>query len=123
MSIVTIDLSRPVYISIFKNDKHVEGDNKPQLNVVIQQDKTTIIEGGAWAKEAASGLKYYNGTLQLPYAQRQQQAAAQQAPAQQAHQQQKQDGYQTQQYQQPAAQQAPAPAPASVSNLSDDIPF
>lgn len=67
MAIITIDTSKPIYVSLFKNEKRTDENNQPVLNVIIQQDKIDLLKGGVWAKEAASGLKYWNGTLEQPY--------------------------------------------------------
>ena len=64
MALITIDTDKPVYVSLFKNTNRTEENNQPVLNVVIQQDKIDLLKGGVWAKEAASGLKYWSGKLE-----------------------------------------------------------
>ena len=64
MSIITIDTSKPIYVSVFKNTNRTEENNQPVMNIIIQQDQQDLLKGGVWPKEAKSGLRYLNGKLE-----------------------------------------------------------
>lgn len=57
------------YVSVFKNTKKTTSKH-PDLNVILSdaddpQNEDKKIKFGLWQKEAKSGLKYYQGNVEL----------------------------------------------------------